>query len=165
MRQQEVGESADNFITALHCLAEHCGYGQLYSEKSEQLQMDPKLTLEKAVIRIRQSELVKKQQEELKANFKSDTATNIDIVYAQQRPYNKGRGMMQSKRPAMMAEKQIASEKSIPCKRCGKTPSHSKFHCPAKQAYCNLCRKKGHYAKACRSRGISEVNMSHEEHE
>jgi len=32
MRQQETGESADNFITALHCLAEHCGYGELYSE-------------------------------------------------------------------------------------------------------------------------------------
>ncbi|KAL0149498.1 hypothetical protein M9458_055286, partial [Cirrhinus mrigala] len=83
---------------------------------SEQLQMDPELTLEKAVIRIRQSELVKKQQEELKANFKSDTATNIDSVHSQQRPYNKGRGMMQSKRPARRAEKQTASDKSIQCK-------------------------------------------------
>lgn len=32
MRQEKAGESADNFITALHCLAEHCGYGHLYSE-------------------------------------------------------------------------------------------------------------------------------------
>lgn len=31
MRQQETGDSADNFITALHCLAEHCGNGELYS--------------------------------------------------------------------------------------------------------------------------------------
>lgn len=46
--------------------------------------MDPELTLEKAVTRTRQSELVKKQQEELKANFKSDLATNVDIVHAQQ---------------------------------------------------------------------------------
>ncbi len=51
--------------------------------------------------------------------------------------------MMQSKRPDRMAEKQAASDKSFLCKRCRKTPSHSKFHFPAKQAYCNLCSKNG----------------------
>ncbi|KAJ8405712.1 hypothetical protein AAFF_G00316920 [Aldrovandia affinis] len=30
--QQETGESADCFITALHCLAEHCRYGTLHDE-------------------------------------------------------------------------------------------------------------------------------------
>jgi len=78
---------------------------------SEQLQMDSELTLEKAVTRVRQSELVKKQQEELKGNFKSDIATNVDIVHAQQRPYNKERAMMKSQ--PRMAEKQTVSEKSI----------------------------------------------------
>ncbi|KAF7694517.1 hypothetical protein C0J45_16244, partial [Silurus meridionalis] len=61
-RQQEVGKSVDNFIIALHCLAVHCGYGDLHDEMvrdklvvgvtdkrlSEQLQLDPELTLEKA---------------------------------------------------------------------------------------------------------------------
>ncbi len=75
-RQQEMGESADSFHTALHCLAEHCGYGALHDEMvrdrlvvglrdkrlSEQLQLDPELTLEKAINRARQSEQVKKQQ-------------------------------------------------------------------------------------------------------
>ena len=74
-RQQEVGESADSFHTALHCLAEYCGYGALQDEMvrdrlvvtlrdkrlSEQLQMDPELTLEKAINKARQSEQVKKQ--------------------------------------------------------------------------------------------------------
>ncbi|KAJ8366289.1 hypothetical protein AAFF_G00363120 [Aldrovandia affinis] len=31
-RQQETGKSADCFITALHCLAEHCSYGTLHDE-------------------------------------------------------------------------------------------------------------------------------------
>lgn len=31
-RQQETGESVDNFHTTLHCLAEHCGYGTLHDE-------------------------------------------------------------------------------------------------------------------------------------
>ncbi len=80
-RQQHVGESVEHFITELHCLAEHCGYGQLHDEMvrdrlvvglidkklSEQLQLDPELTLQKAVARVRQSEQIKKQQEMLKS--------------------------------------------------------------------------------------------------
>ena len=91
-----MGESADSFITALHCLAEHCGYGTLHDEMvrdrlvvglrdkrlSEQLQMDPELTLEKAVTKAKQSELVKKQQEMLKTNFKGDVVnTHLDSLH------------------------------------------------------------------------------------
>lgn len=69
-RQQEQGETVDSFITSLHCLSEHCGYGQLHDEMirdrlvvglrdkklSEQLQLDPELTLERAVTRVRANE-------------------------------------------------------------------------------------------------------------
>ena len=79
-RQQESGKSADSFITALHCLAEHCGYGALHDEMvrdrlvvglrdkrlSERLQLDPELTLQKAVTSVKQSEQVKKQNETVK---------------------------------------------------------------------------------------------------
>lgn len=70
-RHQEQGETVDSFITALHCLSEHCGYGQLHDKMvhdrlvvglrnkklSEQLQLDSELALERAVT----SENVKKQ--------------------------------------------------------------------------------------------------------
>lgn len=72
--QQEAGESIDGFHKALHCLAELCGYGTLHDEMvrerfvvglrdkrlSEQLRMDAKLMLDKALNKARQSELVKK---------------------------------------------------------------------------------------------------------
>ena len=62
MGKQEEWESADQFITSLYTLAEHCEYGTLKDElirdrtvvglrdakSSEQLQLDPNLTLEKA---------------------------------------------------------------------------------------------------------------------
>ncbi|KAG1937341.1 hypothetical protein F2P79_018210 [Pimephales promelas] len=102
-RQQEMGESADSFHTALHCLAEHCGYGALHDEMvrdrlvvglrdkrlSEQLQLDPELTLEKAINRARQSGQVKKQQEMLKMNFKTEISNaQLDSVHARQnKPY------------------------------------------------------------------------------
>ena len=31
-RKEEEGELVDSFITALHCLAEYCGYGELHDE-------------------------------------------------------------------------------------------------------------------------------------
>lgn len=111
-RQQEVGESSESFITALHCLAEHCGYGALHSEMIrdrlvvgirdkrplEQLQMAPLLTLEKAVTRIRQSELVKKQQGLLKNNFKSDShSCNVDIIKAHTKPFKPAKQTQQNK--------------------------------------------------------------------
>ena len=75
-RCQELGESVDSFITALYGLAEYCGYAGLHDEMirdrivvglrdarlSEKLQLDPELTLEKAVIQVRQAEAVKQQQ-------------------------------------------------------------------------------------------------------
>ena len=40
------------------------------------------------------------------------------------------------------------------CTRCGK--SHTKDRCPAKDAACRRCLKKGHYQKFCRSKNTSE---------
>ena len=64
----------DNFITDLFCLVEYCEFGTLRNDLirdrtvlglkdkklSEHLQVDPYLTLEKAVIKVRQSKTVKK---------------------------------------------------------------------------------------------------------
>ena len=75
-RRQEPGESVDSFITALYGLAEYCGYSELHDEMirdrivvglrdarlSEKLQLDPALTLEKAVTQVQQTESVKQQQ-------------------------------------------------------------------------------------------------------
>ena len=36
------------------------------------------------------------------------------------------------------------------CSRCGKTPNHSRQQCPAKEAICHRCGKKGHYQSMCR---------------
>lgn len=75
-RRQEEGETVDTFITALHSLTEHCNFGTLTDEMirdrivvglldaklSEKLQLDPDLTLPKAINHVQQSKAVKKQQ-------------------------------------------------------------------------------------------------------
>ena len=71
-RVQLVGESAEQYITALYQLAENCNYDELKSEVirdrlvvgirdnnlSQHLQMDPELTLDKVKTRICQKEAV-----------------------------------------------------------------------------------------------------------
>ena len=75
-RREEAGESVDSFVTALYGLAEHCEYAGLHDETirdrivvglrdaklAENLQLDPDLTLEKAVTKARKAEAVKEQQ-------------------------------------------------------------------------------------------------------
>lgn len=70
---QEVGESAENFITTVHKLAEHCKYGVLREEiiwdrivvgisdakLSEKLQLNPNFDLATAIAQVRQHEEVK----------------------------------------------------------------------------------------------------------
>lgn len=69
-KQKENKETVDKFITALYCLAEHCGYRALHDEMIgarlvvgleyknllEQLQMDAELTLHRAVTCAQQSQ-------------------------------------------------------------------------------------------------------------
>uniref|UniRef100_A0A669BXN3 Gypsy retrotransposon integrase-like protein 1 n=1 Tax=Oreochromis niloticus TaxID=8128 RepID=A0A669BXN3_ORENI len=171
-RQQETGESVDSFHTALHCLAEHCGYGTLHDEMvrdrfvvglkdkrlSEQLQMDPELTLEKALNRARQSELVKKQQEMLNTNFKMDiTNSQLNRVHAKRQ---------EGARPKQLTplHKQTTAktqkEKKTQCRRCGDIKGHNLQQCPAREAACNYCKKKGHFARMCRNKKLCEINAA-----
>ena len=75
-RSQLPGEPGDEFITSLYCLAEHCSYGELQDEMisdrivvglqdavlSEKLQLEPYSTLESAISKVKQSEMIKQQQ-------------------------------------------------------------------------------------------------------
>ena len=38
-----------------------------------------------------------------------------------------------------------------PCYKCGAQPSHPPNRCPAKNVTCSACKKKGHFAKVCKS--------------
>ena len=87
------GESVDSFITDLYGLARYCNFGALKDELirdrivvglrnrhlSERLQLDPKLTLEKATNLGRQREWVKHQQSILDGGFKSKSV-EVDSI-------------------------------------------------------------------------------------
>ena len=92
VRIQNDGEPVEAFITDLHCLAEHCEFGTLKDQLkrdrivvglrnkqlSEKLQLDPDLTLKKAMAKAKQSEEVTKQQSVI--HPKSPTSGHITLI-------------------------------------------------------------------------------------
>ena len=138
-------------MTALHTLAEHCSYGPLKEEMirdrlvvglrdgnlSLKLQMDSTLTLKTAVATASQNEMVRKQQVIVRP---AEQPPNIDlVVYKKQHP-QQGRLVQPTN-----------STKSKTCDRCGKSPPHFRQECPAREAICHRCSKKGHYSIVCRT--------------
>ena len=103
-RNQQPGESAEEYIIALYSLAANCKYGTLESEMirdrlvvsiwdaavSERLQLDTELTIEKAKKSISQREAVKEQQTILDGT----NGANVDAMHS-----SRGRGGERGRRP------------------------------------------------------------------
>jgi hypothetical protein len=158
-RRKQEGESVDTFITALYTLSEHCNYGALTEEMirnrivvglqdsnlSLKLQLDEKLDLHKAITQVREAETIKQQQPALRGAQKETTAYVSNL----HRKSNKSKSRTQG-RQHRQAPKQVTKDKV--CGRCGKSPPHDRQHCPAKDATCRECGKRGHYKAMCRSK-------------
>ena len=153
-RSQEEGENVDSYITSLFCLAEHCEYGALHDEMirdrivvgivdsalSLKLQLDAKLTLNKAIDAARQSEAAKREHAQMR-NF-LPKATNVDFVKA------KRQSKSHPTKPKMAVKPQSTKGK---CNFCGRSPAYQKVICPAREATCFNWRKVGHFGVVCRS--------------
>lgn len=173
-RVQLTNETVDSFITALYALAENCSYGTLHDELirdrlvvglrdtglAERMQLDRDLTLQKAVNMARQSEVVKKQQTDLRR----EGTAEMDVVTAKSRKQKKpARPQAQNtpnKTDRFKNGSSTADRQSSSCYRCGKSPGHGKWQCPAKDVTCHTCGKKGHYSKVCKSKAVHVVECS-----
>ena len=163
---RQKGESAEQYIMELYKLAQSCEYGDLTTEMirdrlvgisdralSERLQLDADLTLEKAKKMVRQREAVHEQELELNKPGESMTLAEVH------RPGPTKKGF--SKKPRVFGSKANAKQSYKPqqkqCSRCGKG-SHPYDKCPAKEAICHCCKKKGHYSSQCFTKSISEIS-------
>ena len=151
----------DSFITELYALAEFCNFGNLrdqlirdrpvvgicHQQFSEMLQLDVNLTLEKGIIQARQKETIRKQQTVLKTNSE---AKAYYYLRSEQRGPNKYRCVPEDK-----GKKSVTVSPQKKCDRC--LGNHARKDCPAKDAICHACEKRGHYKKASRSKHIGQV--------
>ena len=158
-RNQQQGESVEQYIVELYKLAETCEYGTmtpelirdrlivgiLDSELSERLQLIPDLSLENAKEMVRQSEAVHEQQQELKGSKEFSSVNEL--------------ASRRGKYPATGRKYNFRTLKA--CSRCGRGP-HPREKCPAIDAECHNCKKRGHFSSQCFSKRISEVEVTEE---
>ena len=161
-RTQQQGESAEDYITVLHQLAESCEYGDIKEEMirdrlvvgirdeamSERLQMESKLTLDKAKKLIRQREAVQQQQGILKGS--NETLETINA---------RSKAKSRTQRRLVPLDQPVTRQpvqKAKLCRHCGKS-SHPHQSCPAKDATCFRCNRKGHYGSQCLSKTVAEI--------
>ncbi|XP_070388960.1 uncharacterized protein, partial [Dermacentor albipictus] len=156
-RHQMPGESIDQFMTALHVLADKCDFGEfqqrlirnrfvvglLHEKLSESLQMDPKLSLAKALVRARLKETVQQQQELRNCNevHEYTPCKPCEDVNADAVGYRRKSQRSKETRPT-------SARSEGPCIFCGGN-SHPRTACPARGQMCLNCGLKGHIAKAC----------------
>lgn len=173
--RQEPGEPVDSFITTLHTLSENCDYKDLREEMirdrivvginnatlSEKLQLDSKLTLADAILQVRQSETVKLQQPTLRG-----TSKDIPVGAVQANRQAKQSTRVKQSRPTKekpdtrVKHNRQAKPDNSKCQWCGKSPSHDRQRCPARELTCHRCKKSGHYEVVCRSSAkISSIDQ------
>ena len=94
---------------------------------SDKLQLNPKLTLEKAVTQARQSETVKKQQDILQGTQPDPPSANVDQISKKR---GKGGKRKDQKDKPPKSSTLAGTTPETKCTRCLGTP-HSKQECPA----------------------------------
>lgn len=165
-RIQQPGESVDCFITALHSLAEHCNYGELKDELirdrivvgiqdmkvSERLQLQKDLTLNDAILTVRQAELQSSQNKILRSECKG-----YEVAAVKQNNKEQSKHWVKSK-PIDGKSVQDRYEKrgnqQNKCYYCGSVKCRDKSRCPARNSSCRSCSKKGHWSIACRNKKV-----------
>lgn len=124
--------------------------------------MERKLDLGKAINMVRQAEDIKRLQTDIRGETMHASKATVDAVLS-----NKERKMpaWKNKQPAEQTKGRHHTQGAgQSCQRCGKTPFHAKFSCPAKNADCHNCGKCGHDSKVCKcNKCVSAVSEDTEE--
>ncbi|KAL9967390.1 hypothetical protein ACROYT_G025604 [Oculina patagonica] len=134
-RSQQDGESVDNFITDLYCLAEYCEFG----------------TLRDDLIRDRIVE----------AKSEPPVPASVDHL-SKGKGKDSKEDMKKKKKPPKPPKFKNGKTREAQCSRC-LGQSHPKRQCPARESKCMKCSKIGHWAKACKSlpdKRVAEVNFT-----
>lgn len=128
---------------------------------SEKLQLDPNLTLATAIQQVKQKETVKQQQGLMRGTSPQMNKPELDVDSSQTERRG-AQGFKHTGKTSNLTEP-VANIKA--CHKCGKTSPHNWRECPAKDAECRNCHKRGHYAAVCRSRSLVHELMGKEDYE
>ena len=169
--KQEAGETMDTFCTRLRHLASTCDFadgnreikGQILqgctSNRLRRRALREEMTLDKLLEMARSLEISDIQANAMEAEqvkyVKAGTSGKEEQV-----KYVKSGARGREKRYCDQKEEMKRSEQKVfknrTCGWCG-GQRHSRQDCPAKDRFCAICNRKGHYAKACRTKQKTKV--------
>jgi hypothetical protein len=158
-RNQNDGETIDQYVTELKRLAKDCVYGGLTDE----------MIRDRIVCGTNNPQIKEKllQAEDLDLNKALTIARGIEISTTQMKDITEQSktvlGMFKNKRGKKQASKeqhQSESRKSKgnECKSCGRR-HETKQECPARGKVCFKCKKPNHYSRMCRSKVVHNIEQ------
>ena len=135
-------------------ISDRIAVGLLDDGLSEKKQLDPNLTLEKAVSMACQSKAVYKQQGIVRGTtFHSGKLGSEHMEAMNSRQGGKFKSATNKhKSPGKSAINKQPTKKADKCSRYGKAPWHNRQQCPTKDAQCHKCQKTGYYSASCYTR-------------
>lgn len=171
-RRQQVGESVDQYLQVLKQMAKNCGFKAVSAEqnKNDYIRDAFIAGLLSAPIRQRLLENTSLQLEEAfnqarsleMAQLHSGSFASNNIINAASSGLS---DITCIDGPTTVPDHVALSVKSGPDKRkcffCGNEP-HPRYLCPALNATCRNCGRKGHYAKVCKSKQNKTVTAATE---
>lgn len=178
-RTQKMDENLDEFITSLKNLSLTCDLGTLreslvrdmfivglntnYGSIKEKLLQEDNLTLEKTVTIAKSMELTHIQASQLNKN--ESLAVVCKVGKTLSKVTNRQKSNFHQEGKSKYSQYQSASNNdqhqsiSGMQKACTRCNQFHRYKCPASNVICNLCHKKGHYAKCCRTKNMKTVNI------
>ncbi|XP_045101868.1 uncharacterized protein LOC123498632 [Portunus trituberculatus] len=158
-RKQQDSESVDQYVLALKLMAKDCAFKAVTAEKyAEEAVRDSfisglsssvirqrlleklSLTLEEAVQQARSLELAQHNADKY-ASLSSSDCHSTAVAVTDPRVFNDNEEVTAS------AKTTAATKNSFYCERS----LHPRYTCPARNATCHKCGRKGHYASVCQA--------------
>ncbi|CAB0016247.1 unnamed protein product [Nesidiocoris tenuis] len=130
---------------------------------SDKLQLDPDLTLTKAITTLRQHEGLIRQKEDLRDQ-------NVSELRKRQFPVKVTSKNASSKNFAQQNRRELAPHREANqkiCQKCGYEWHDRMSNCPARKARCKNCFRIGHYSKMClsKNKNVRDVECSQSDDE
>lgn len=161
--KQEPGQNFDQFFQKLKSLSKECNFRAVTAEQNQSDAILDAFISGMTSNNVRQR-LLEKKTLDLQTAF--DQARSLEMAYQQSHSFQTvpaPLAALPSTTESTTAVNGLAKslEESLPltsaaatnnkCLFCG-FDRHPRFKCPAKDAVCNNCGKKGHFRKVCRSK-------------
>lgn len=155
-RVQNENETLEQFVTDLKTLLNDCQY---------QEELHDEIVRDHIVFGVRSSKI----REKLIMEGSDLTLTKcIDIAHTLELGQSQAQAIGGTPEPVHAVRQKGARkfeqrQNSETCGRCGSRNHKRQNECPAKSQECRKCKRKGHYAKMCKTRNIHDVQEENEE--